>query len=1124
MRNLKKFLALVLAFVMAMSLMITVNASSFTDDTDITKSYQEAVDVLTALGVISGYEDGSFQPKETITRAEVAAILYRIVTGDVGDKNIHLYENSGYFSDVADGKWYNGYVNYCANNGLVVGMGNDRFAPSDPVTGYETLVMVLRAMGYNYSAEFTGSDWKLKASGYGTRLGITKNISAGSLGGNATREMVVEIMFQAIQAPTVTYSTLLGYSNNVLVKAYQDGSGKWVYDKDVPETLLYRTFKIVGKRTILGSDGTYGRPVVEWVKDAKEDTVENGGKYIVNPQKAVETAASAAGDVYGIGADDTKNKVAAGAVYIPRTTPGATYAAVNDDKDGYKVNPDKTDEAVHSYTMRPYYTFNTAMTECDLSKAINNDKTISWSNITEYVNGGLVVNRNNPDDDDGTTPAHTESFDALHTTNTSTGNKTSDYTIGAAGRQTEIYKLDGDKWIFVYIDTLLGQVAKVVPHTLDTNGHVVKQAELWIAVNDAIDGSEKAKSIVKTQNNNYTQNVGDLFLLTTYGMKDGAGAAQAKIGKGADSLTAIDINYAILNAVPAGTKTDGVDTVDGVYEDFQIVGGTPKAASWAVDFASSSVGENSTVPTATITVDATVGLAADKTGVITNGKTYPTTWAYHVDHDGDVTDEFHTKSGVDVNDDTVLDTLCVNVTNQIIGQTFTVALDKNGNIVGMWQGTSDKMIGVVTNVDYARIGLGKYAVEMEIFTVDSKTETVRLLDAANNNSYFPTQEEADAAIKGGSDDHLKLGGGHNLNPTGALVELVSYTKDGATYWAVNDNCGATTLVGHATTSLDVTNDGDDTNATHVWGLMDTDGKVVPGKAETLRDGSVHTALEVNEETVFIVAEYDFRYNTGVGNQGSNVDVRYTVYNSFRDIPVIDGDAAPEYAANGTFTGTNKNISFQTLDGKLNGTEAKYVLISAFNPEAKYTMSKASTINPDNSFLVIAPIATYAQYSEYLVARNGVEDTIKVANVNNTVNEKLQNAIRVEGLMIATSENGAGYITDVELLKTIEADPTHPNYALVHQNMGGEDDTKIGKGQGLTHHKGVLKWDDGATSAPYTYDKFLTVAENCIVKIVNVDLGKMFDANLASIDQYQAEHDIVFELDSNGWVSCLYIID
>ena len=65
MRNLKKILALVLALVMSLSLVTIANASDFTDSDDIT--YEEAADVMNAIGIIEGFEDGSFDPDGTLT-------------------------------------------------------------------------------------------------------------------------------------------------------------------------------------------------------------------------------------------------------------------------------------------------------------------------------------------------------------------------------------------------------------------------------------------------------------------------------------------------------------------------------------------------------------------------------------------------------------------------------------------------------------------------------------------------------------------------------------------------------------------------------------------------------------------------------------------------------------------------------------------------------------------------------------------------------------------------------------------------------------------------------------------------------------------------------------------------
>ena len=213
MRNLKKILALALALVMSLSLMATANA--FTDDDSITDTYETAVTVLSGLKVFQGYDDGTFQPKGAITRAEVAAIIYRIVTGDVADTQVGIYADYNKFDDVASTSWYAGYVNFCANAEYIKGYDARTFGPNDPVTGYQALAMILRALGYDKNGEFTGTNWQVQTAAVGEQRGITKNITAGTLGVPATREVVAEILFRAILVPKATYTPAFGYQTSV---------------------------------------------------------------------------------------------------------------------------------------------------------------------------------------------------------------------------------------------------------------------------------------------------------------------------------------------------------------------------------------------------------------------------------------------------------------------------------------------------------------------------------------------------------------------------------------------------------------------------------------------------------------------------------------------------------------------------------------------------------------------------------------------------------------------------------------------------------------------------------------------------------------------------------------------
>ena len=212
MRNLKKILALVLALVMSLSLMATASAASFPDVAD-DNAYKTAIDVLNGVKVFQGYNDGAeFRPTGEITRAEVAAIIYRISTGDVTDSQKDIYtawNGAGKLSDVTTG-WYAGYVNFCSNAGYIKGYPDGTFKASNKVTGYEVLAMILRAVGYGRNGEFSGSNWAITVGSLAQTLGITKNVKE-DLGSPATRQMVAELLFRSIFTETQKYNALYMY-------------------------------------------------------------------------------------------------------------------------------------------------------------------------------------------------------------------------------------------------------------------------------------------------------------------------------------------------------------------------------------------------------------------------------------------------------------------------------------------------------------------------------------------------------------------------------------------------------------------------------------------------------------------------------------------------------------------------------------------------------------------------------------------------------------------------------------------------------------------------------------------------------------------------------------------------
>ena len=258
----KKLLAMVLALVMTLSLAVSANAA-FEDAKDINATYAEAVDVLAGMKVFQGYDNGkTFKPQGDITRAEVAAIVYRIYTADVKDSYVKNYETYNKFSDMAGAGWAKGYIGYCANAALVKGYPNGTFQPSGKVTGYEVLAMILRAVGYDKNNEFTGTDWALHVAQIAEQNKILKNVKGIDLSAPASRELVAELLFQAIQVPTVTYTAAFGYQDVSLTADKKT-------DKLVKanSSLGYKNFKLVS-----GNDSDdWGRPVTVWAKDANDN-------------------------------------------------------------------------------------------------------------------------------------------------------------------------------------------------------------------------------------------------------------------------------------------------------------------------------------------------------------------------------------------------------------------------------------------------------------------------------------------------------------------------------------------------------------------------------------------------------------------------------------------------------------------------------------------------------------------------------------------------------------------------------------------------------------------------------------------------------------------------------------
>ena len=149
--NLKKVLTLVLAFTCAFTMFA---GAAFTDSADI-KVDTEVVDTLVSLGVVNGYDDGSFKPNGTVTRAEMAKMIYVLRTGN-SDASAYNDDKTS-FTDIGS-HWARGYIKYCQSLGIIAGKSNTKFCPNDKVTAQEAAKMLLVTLGYDATkAGLTGA-------------------------------------------------------------------------------------------------------------------------------------------------------------------------------------------------------------------------------------------------------------------------------------------------------------------------------------------------------------------------------------------------------------------------------------------------------------------------------------------------------------------------------------------------------------------------------------------------------------------------------------------------------------------------------------------------------------------------------------------------------------------------------------------------------------------------------------------------------------------------------------------------------------------------------------------------------------------------------------------------------
>ena len=211
-KNLKKVISTVAALAMSASTLVAFAADY--PDVDASANYKQAVDELSALNIINGYEDGTFQPDKLVTRAEFSKMLITMLgKAELAQAESAAGSNTA-FTDVPGSHWASGFVTAAATNGYINGMGDGTFAPDSNVTYAQAMKMLVCAAGYEqWAIQKNGAEnaWPNSYLYYANQVDIGKGVSGVSDTSELTRAQVAQMIDNTLTAPVCVDTGKISY-------------------------------------------------------------------------------------------------------------------------------------------------------------------------------------------------------------------------------------------------------------------------------------------------------------------------------------------------------------------------------------------------------------------------------------------------------------------------------------------------------------------------------------------------------------------------------------------------------------------------------------------------------------------------------------------------------------------------------------------------------------------------------------------------------------------------------------------------------------------------------------------------------------------------------------------------
>ncbi len=198
MRNLKRALSLLLSSTLVLGMLVMGGSAAGYKDVDDSNVNQEAIEVLQTVGIMTGDQNGNFNPNGSITRNEMAVVMAHLLNLDYD-----YYRGTNPFTDVPE--WAAPYVAACAAEGVVAGIGNGQYGGNQKVTAAQASLMVMKALGYFQNAEDFGTDWQVATIRQASYINLFDNINANAESA-LTRAQVAQLVLNGLKAQMVDFT------------------------------------------------------------------------------------------------------------------------------------------------------------------------------------------------------------------------------------------------------------------------------------------------------------------------------------------------------------------------------------------------------------------------------------------------------------------------------------------------------------------------------------------------------------------------------------------------------------------------------------------------------------------------------------------------------------------------------------------------------------------------------------------------------------------------------------------------------------------------------------------------------------------------------------------------------